>query len=40
MDTQGRTMLQLTAMNIADEMRDRDLIVSLEADGLSNAYSC
>ena len=28
MDSLGRTMLTLTAMNVVDESRDRDLIVS------------
>lgn len=28
MDTTGRTVLQLTAVNLVDELRDRELIVS------------
>ena len=28
MDTVGRTTLKLTALNVVDEWRDRDLIVS------------
>lgn len=30
MDTQGRTMLTLTARNIVDEMRDREVIVTYD----------
>lgn len=30
MDTLGRTTLTLTAMNIVDEMRDRDIVVTYE----------
>jgi oligosaccharyltransferase complex subunit alpha (ribophorin I) len=30
MDTEGRTMLTLTARNIVDEMRDREIIVTYD----------
>jgi oligosaccharyltransferase complex subunit alpha (ribophorin I) len=30
MDTQGRTMLTLTARNVIDEVRDRELIVTYD----------
>ena len=30
MDTLGRTTLKLTAMNVVDEARDKDLIVTYE----------
>jgi oligosaccharyltransferase complex subunit alpha (ribophorin I) len=30
MDTEGRTMLTLTARNIVDEMRDREVIVTYD----------
>ena len=29
MDTTGRTVLQLTAVNLVDELRDRELLVSI-----------
>jgi len=30
MDTLGRTMLTLTAMNVVDELRDKDLIITYD----------
>ena len=35
MDTLGRTTLKLTAMNVVDGLRDRDLIVSSESYTIS-----
>ena len=36
MDTLGRTTLKLTAMNVVDESRDKDLIVCLPPSPLSS----